>query len=149
VNIRDTVLGFRARGRFLNHIARLDLPSRPVDVSPVTEADVAVLPEPARRYLRFMGVIGRPRDWSFRARFHGRFRMRTGQPWMPFDAWQYNISAPVTRVIDMRVDVAGVVPMFGTDTYVAGRGRMHGKVLGLVTVADGEGTEFDLGELVT
>jgi hypothetical protein len=26
---------------------------------------------------------------------------------------------------------------------------MHGKLLGLVTVADGEGREFDLGELVT
>jgi hypothetical protein len=48
VNIRDTVLGFRARKRFLNHIARLDLPSRPVDVSPVTEADVAVLPDRRR-----------------------------------------------------------------------------------------------------
>jgi hypothetical protein len=68
---------------------------------------------------------------------------------MPFDAWQYNASDPVTRVIDMRIDVAGIVPMFGTDSYVAGRGRMHGKVLGLVTVADGKGREFDLGELVT
>jgi hypothetical protein len=149
MNVRDTVLGFRARERFLNHIARLNLPSRPVDVSPVTEADVAALPDPAQRYLRSMDVIGRPRDWSFRARFQGRFRMRTGQRWMPLDAWQYNTAVPVTRVIDMRIDVAGVVPMFGTDSYIAGRGRMHGKVLGLVTVADGEGAEFDLGELVT
>lgn len=30
----------------------------------------------------------------------------------------------------MHVDVAGVVPTFGTDTYVNRRGRMVGKVLG-------------------
>jgi hypothetical protein len=39
--------------------------------------------------------------------------------------------------------------MFGADTYVSGRGRMRGKLLGLVTVADGSGPEFDVGELVT
>ncbi len=149
MTLSDAVLGFRARERFLRHVARLDLPARPTDLPIVTERDLAALPSPAERYLRFMGVLGRQRDWSFRARFKGRFRMRTGQPWMPFDAWQYNTSDPVTRVIDMRVDVAGIVPMFGTDSYVAGRGRMHGKVLGLVTVVDGKGREFDLGELVT
>lgn len=149
MTVRDAVLGFRSRQRFLNHIARLDLPAHPVDVSPVTDRDVAALPEPAQRYLRFMGVVGRPRDYSFRARFRGQFRMRRGQRWMPFAAWQYNTSVPVTRVTDMRIAVAGIVPMFGTDTYIAGRGHMHGKVLGLVTVADGEGPEFDLGELVT
>jgi len=49
----------------------------------------------------------------------------------------------------MRIDIAGVVPMFGTDTYIDGTGRMHGKAIGLVTVADGAGPELDLGELVT
>ena len=149
MNVRDAVLGFRARERFLSHIARLDLPARPADLSPVTESDLAALPPPAQRYLRFMGVLGRPRDWSFRACFRGQFRMRPGQRWMPYDAWQFNASNPVARVVDMRIDVAGILPMFGTDSYVAGRGRMHGKVLGLVTVADGDGHEFDLGELVT
>ena len=49
----------------------------------------------------------------------------------------------------MRIDVAGVVPMFGADTYVAARARMRGKALGSVPVADGSGPEFDVGELVT
>lgn len=30
-----------------------------------------------------------------------------------------------------------------------GRGRMHGRLLGLVTVADGSGPEYDASELVT
>ncbi len=115
---------------------------------PVTDADLAGLPEPARRYLRWMGVVGRPRDRSFLVRFRGRFK-RPGQPWMPCDAWQFNAAEPVTRLFHMRIDVARVIPMVGRDSYVAGRGAMKGKALGLVTVADGSGPEFDQSELVT
>jgi hypothetical protein len=49
----------------------------------------------------------------------------------------------------MRIDFAGVLPMFGVDRYRAGHGRMHGRLLGLITVADGSGPEFDIGELTT
>ncbi len=114
----------------------------------VTESDLAGLPEPARRYLGFMGVVGRGRDWSFLVRFSGRFK-RPGQPWMPCQAWQYNTNTPITRAFHMRIDFARVIPMVGRDTYIAGRGAMHGSLLGLVTVADGSGPELDLGELVT
>ena len=80
-----------------------------------------------------MGVVGRPRDWSFRARFVGEFRQRPGQKFMPCEAWQYNTSLVPARVYYMRIDFAGVLPMFGVDVYHAGHGRMHGKVLGLIT----------------
>jgi hypothetical protein len=41
------------------------------------------------------------------------------------------------------------VPMVGSDTYLHGRGRMLGKLLDRITVADGQGDEFDIGELTT
>jgi hypothetical protein len=68
---------------------------------------------------------------------------------MPMDAWQYNSAVSVDRLFRMRLTVAGVVPMWGWDTYRSGTGRMLGKALGLVTVADGQGPEFDVSELVT
>jgi hypothetical protein len=34
---------------------------------------------------------------------------------MPYDGWQYNRIDPVTRVAPMGIDVAGLVPMFGSD----------------------------------
>jgi hypothetical protein len=49
----------------------------------------------------------------------------------------------------MRIDFAGFVPMIGRDAYIGGHGRMCGKLLGLVPVADGSGREFDVSELVT
>jgi hypothetical protein len=139
----------RLRDRLVRHVTESGVRSTDRDRRPVTELDVASLPEPAQRYLRFMEVVGRPRDLNFTARFRGRFRMRPQGPWMPFDAWQYNCSSPVTRIVDMRIDAFGLVPMLGSDTYIGGTGRMVGKLLGRYTVADGRGREFDLGELVT
>jgi hypothetical protein len=116
---------------------------------PVTAGEVADLPPAVQRYLAFMEVVGRPRVRSFRARFQGRFRLRPKLGWMPAEAWQYNAADPITRVFLMRLRFARVVPMIGADTYVDGHGRMLGKLFGRVTVADGSGEEFDLGELTT
>jgi hypothetical protein len=149
VDVRNAVFGIGSRQRFLAHLARLDLPEGPGDSRPVTEDDVESLPEPAQRYMRFMGVVGRPRDWSFRVRFVGELRRAPDKRWMHAVAWQYNTSPAVARIFDMRMDFGGVLPMFGSDTYVAGRGRMSGKLLNVLKVVDGSGREFDLGELVT
>jgi hypothetical protein len=49
----------------------------------------------------------------------------------------------------MRLTMWRVLPVYATDTYVRGRGRMRGKVLDLVPVVNGTGPEFDISELVT
>jgi len=147
MHLRDAVLGPVTRRWFERKIR--GLPEGPGESTTVTDADLDPLPEPARRYLRRMGVVGRPRDRSFRARFRGEFRLRPGQRFMPCDAWQLNTAPVPSRLFTMRIDLAGVVPMFGTDTYRAGRGRMRGRLLGLVPVADASGPEMDVGELVT
>jgi len=107
------------------------------------------LPEPAQRYLEFMGVAGRPQDWSFRLGFTGRFRTKPQKPWMKCEAWQYNSSLAVARIFHIRIRLGGLLPMMGRDTYVQGRGRMLIKLLDLLTVGDGTGEEYDIGELVT
>ncbi len=87
--------------------------------------------------MRFIGVKGRPRDRSFQARFAGRFRMRPGMGCLPVEAWQYNSAVTVSRVFVMRVCIARVFPMTGSNTYISGHGRMLGKLLGLIPVANG------------
>lgn len=119
------------------------------DPRPVTEEEIAELPATVQRYLRAMGVVGRARDWSFMAHITGRFRLKGRGFWMPAEVWQYNSAIGVARIFLMRIDFAGLVPMVGRDTYVGGKGVMHGKLLGLVTVARSEGPETDLSELVT
>jgi hypothetical protein len=136
--------------RFLKEVRVAGLPANPTAPSAViSEADMLPLPEPAQRYLRFMGVVGRPRDWSFRLGFTGRFRTGLGQPWMKCEAWQYDIRAPLARIFHIRIRFVGIFPVLGRDTYLQGRGRMLIKLLDLFTLADGSGEEYDIGELVT
>jgi hypothetical protein len=59
-------------------VAAAGLRVGPCPEAVVTDADLAGLPDAVQPYLRFMGVVGRPRDRSFRARFVGRFRLRPG-----------------------------------------------------------------------
>jgi hypothetical protein len=75
--------------------------------------------------------------------------MRPGMGWLPAEAWQYNSAITISRLFVMRVRLARVFPMTGSDTYVSGHGRMLGKLLGIIPVANGTGEEFDIGELVT
>ena len=117
--------------------------------APVTDDDLAVLPPVVVRYVRVMGAVGHPPTWSLQAHWTGRFRLGPDKPWLPCDAWQYNSALEVARLFRMRLLVGRMLPMWGWDTYRGGTGRMLGKALGLVTVADGSGPEFDLGELTT
>jgi hypothetical protein len=139
----------RLERSFRRDVDAAGLDAGPGPADPVAERDVEGLPEVVRRYLAFMGVVGRPRTWSFRARFSGRFRMRPDQRWMPAEAWQYDTRLGIARVFTMRVRLGGVVPMVGHDTYVRGRGRMLGKLAGVLKVVDGSGPELDRGELAT
>ncbi len=65
--------------RFLREVAAAGLPAGPGPADVVGDDQIIFLPEPAQRYLRFMGVVGRHRDWSFRLGFRGRFRTKPEQ----------------------------------------------------------------------
>lgn len=121
----------------------------PIHGAPVSEADLAPLPGPARRYLRAMGVVGRPRDTSFQLAWKGRFRTGVGSPWLRCEAWQRNTVGPISREFRMRLWAAGILPVHGRDSYEDGHGRMLIRPLNLFTTARAIGHEFDIGELVT
>ncbi|MFH0902086.1 MAG: DUF6544 family protein [Pseudomonadota bacterium] len=140
------------RTKLMRELRALGLPRSPssdTNLAPITEADLQPLPEAARRYLRFMRVLGRQRDWSFRLRLNGRFRRSRDEAWMKCEAWQYNSRIALARVFYIQLRFFGIVPVLGRDTYVDGRGRMLIRLLDLITVGDGTGEAYDVGELVT
>jgi hypothetical protein len=114
----------------------------------VAEGELAPLPVAAQRYLRFMGVVGRPRDTTFRLHVRGRFRPRGDGGWLACEAWQVTSQPDVARIFHMRLRMMGV-PIYGRDTYVHGAGRLLIRPLDLFTIVDGQGPEYDMGELVT
>lgn len=134
---------------FLAEVRTLGLPSGPGSSDPVGEEDLVALPVVVRRYLRFMGVVGRPRDWSLRAALQGRFRLGPERRWLPFEAWQYNSAVDIARVFHLRLKMGGVLPVLARDTYLGGCGRLRVRLFDRVTFAEATGPEYDLGELVT
>ncbi|HKY36810.1 MAG TPA: DUF6544 family protein [Polyangiaceae bacterium] len=132
---------------FREEVERAALPTPAHKADLVTEQSIETLPEPVKRYLRFMGVIGRPRDWSFKAHFKARFRREPGE-WLPCEALQYDTRLKLSRLFYMQLSLNGL-PVTVRDTYLAGRGSMRAKALDLFPVVDGNGHEIDVGELVT
>jgi hypothetical protein len=137
------------RVKFFGELTSLDLPRGAGRAEPVMESDLHALPPPAQRYMRFMGVVGRPRDWSFCARWDGRFRMGPDKAWMACEVWQYNTSLEVTRIFHMRTRFAGVVPTYVRDLYADGGGHMVGKFFDRIAIADDKSQKVTIGELVT
>lgn len=133
--------------KLMREVAGAALPSGPGSAEIVTDADLSPLPPAAQRYLRFMNVVGRPRDWSFRAHFTGRFNFK-GE-WVPCEAAQYNSRLLVARIFHMRLRVRGIVPTYVRDTYLRGRGHMLGKALDWVPVVDEANEAISTGECVT
>ncbi len=142
------------RRAFVDDVAAAGLQWSGPAGDPITAEELDRLPEAVRRYLTFMDVVaGGPRHRSFEARFTGRFRRTPRERWMTAEAHQYDVAsagrAGPGRISTMRLRFAGVLPMIGHDSYVRGSGRMLGKLFDRITVADGTGEEFDVGELVT
>jgi hypothetical protein len=135
--------------RLCREVAGLQLPEPSGPLEAIASSALSSLPEPAQRYLQFMGVVGRARNWSFRLGFTGLFRTAPRQPWLKCEAWQYSNSLALARIFHIRIRFGGFLPMIGRDTYVNGRGRMLIRLMDLFTVEDGTGREYDIGELVT
>jgi hypothetical protein len=117
----------------------------------VEERSLASLPEPVQRYLRFMGVVGKPRDVSLRASFKARFRLDPGE-WRECEVLLYDTRlrlSRVARVFYMQLSLKGLLSVTARDTYLQGQGRMRVKAFDWVPIVDGRGYELDVGELVT
>jgi hypothetical protein len=114
----------------------------------VTDADLAHLPDPVRRYLRTAGVVGQPRVRNFRVRMHGRIRNGPGERWIPIAAEQYNFLDEPARLFYLNGSMFGI-PVQGYHRYVGASATMRVKAAALVPVVDVAGGEMSQGETVT
>jgi hypothetical protein len=118
------------------------------DATLVSEADLAHLPEPVRRYLRMAGVVGQPRVHNFRVRMHGRIRSSREARWMPLRAEQYNVVHPAARMFYLSASMFGI-PAQGYHRYLDTSASMRVKAAALVPVANASGREMTQSETVT
>lgn len=121
---------------------------RQTDTPPVTEADLDALPSPVQRYLRAVGVLGRPRLQNYRLRFSGRIRSAPHSRWMPFVADQISFADRPTRLFLMRARMFGL-PVEAFHQLVDGRARMRVNLLGVIRMVDAGGQVTNRSETVT
>ncbi len=113
----------------------------------LTEADVQSLPEPVQNYLRYCGVIGKPKVKNVRVEMKGRMRGKK-QDWFPFTVVQYNFFDDPARLFFMKGKMKGIlVP--GYHDYQHETARMNIKLFGLFTVVHASGAVMNRAETVT
>lgn len=115
---------------------------------PITESDLAPLPDPVQRYLRVTGAVGQPRARHFRARWTGRIRSGPDDPWMPFTAEQQNFLDEPARFFLMHATRSGL-PVDIYHAFRDGSASMRVRLLSMVPVAHSSGPEFTRAETVT
>ncbi len=125
----------------------LDRP-RPAHPRLVTEEMLAGLPDPAQRYLRYAGVVGRPLVDTVRLRQACRMQPAPGGMSFPIIAEQWYAVEPPGFVWDATVPMAGVPVVRGRDGYLDGRGLMTIKLGSLVPIVDASGPEMDQAALL-
>ncbi len=125
----------------------LDAP-RPPHPPLVTEEMLAGLPEPARRYLRYAGVVGKPLVDTVRLRQRCRMRPGPGMPSFPLVAEQWYTVDPPGFIWDATVPVEGLPLVRGRDGYVEGRGLMTILLGSVVPFVNASGPEMDDASLL-
>lgn len=114
----------------------------------VTEADLATLPDPVQRWLRWARVPGTTIPRTVRLTQEGRFRLGPDRGWMPFTAEEVYSTDPPGFVWTTEMRMLPLVDIVGRDRYAEGRGSIEMRALGVFSVARASGPALDQGALL-
>ncbi|RYY99490.1 MAG: hypothetical protein EOO11_04810 [Chitinophagaceae bacterium] len=113
----------------------------------IGERDLAPLPPPVQRYLRYVGVPGSAKLRSARIVLDGELRAR-GRDWFPFRSEQHNAFDSYERHFFMKARILGVdVP--GYHAYKGSAASMQVRPGGLLPLVHETGAELFRAETVT
>ena len=112
--------------------------------------EIAELPAPVQRYFRTVLKEGQAIVTSVQIEHSGTFNMgESSDQWQPFTSTQTVAPQHPGFVWDARIRMGSLIPVFVHDAYVAGKGVLEAKLLGLVTVIKQAQTpELAQGELM-
>ncbi|MEQ1900250.1 MAG: DUF6544 family protein [Devosia sp.] len=120
---------------------RLVAAAQPANAT-ITEAMFASLPEPAQRYFRFAGVVGKPIPRLVRLTQKGRIRSSNAANWMTLESDETYSTNPPAFVWRAWFPAAATPVALGRDEYLEGRGSILMKMLAIAPLADQRGDEL-------
>jgi len=108
------------------------------------------LPLPVQRYFRAVLMDGQPIIATATLEMTGTMNLSaTAEQWKPFTSRQRVVTSRPGFLWDAKVVMFPGLPAHVEDSYIAGRGTLMAKVLGLFTVADSQGVgEIARGEFM-
>lgn len=120
---------------------------RGLPVETLTESDLQTLPPPVQRYLRYVGVVGKPKVASMFAEMTGEMS-RQGGASFPLTAEQYNFFDQPTRLFFMEGRMFGLtVP--GYHRYQEKSAAMNVRLFGLLPLVKVDGAVMFEADTVT
>lgn len=122
--------------------------ARAAATPPVTDADLERLPAPVQRYLRRVGVVGKPRVHDVRVAFRGEMKGKPGADWMATRVEQHSFFDEPTRAFLMEAKMFGI-PFEVFHLYVGPSATMRVRIGGLLQIVDAHGPEMNQSETVT
>lgn len=114
----------------------------------ITEEDIAVLPEPVQRWLKYSKVVGKENIYAVRLKQTGMMQTEKDKPWMPSVAEQYFTTDKPGFIWKTKVEMNPLIFLSGRDKYYQGRGQMLIKLMSLIPVVDYKSEEMDQGTLL-
>jgi hypothetical protein len=117
---------------------------------PYVYEDTRGLPDPVRRYFRAVLKEGQPAVAAARLSHNGYFNMDDGRDrWKRFTSTQLIVTRRPGFHWTARISMAPGLHAYVRDGYIAEKGILHAKLLGLLTVAElGDTPEIAQGELM-
>jgi len=113
----------------------------------LTEADLQPLPVPVQKYLRYAGVVNKPKVKNVRIVFNGQMRSKS-KDWFKFQSVQYNFFDEPSRLFYMKGKMFGItVP--GYHHYMQKKAVMDIRLFGLFPLVQMAGEEMNKAETVT
>lgn len=114
----------------------------------LTENDIAPLPLPVQKYLRYTKVVGRPKVKNFRTEFVGGMRGKANEPYMKLHSVQYNFFQNPSRYFYMTASKMGL-PATGLHLYQDKTATFDVKLLNWLPVVSARGEKMNQAETVT
>jgi hypothetical protein len=145
----DPAAGGRSFQRRHDLAVACEFAAQPLVAMPtLTEADLAHLPAPVRRYVARSGAVGRPRLQNVRVVFDALMWRKRGAPPMRSVSVQYNFFGRPARLFLMQARMFGL-PTRALHIYREEAATFQVRVASLVNVVDQSGDAISSAETVT
>ncbi|MDZ4680855.1 MAG: DUF6544 family protein [Saprospiraceae bacterium] len=113
----------------------------------LTESDIQGLPPLVQKYLRYSGVLNKPKVYNMRVIFEGEMRDKN-KDWFPFRSEQFNFFDEPTRLFFRKGKMFGIV-VPGYHRYSDATATMNIRLFGMFPIVKQSGAVMNKTETVT